>query len=573
MKTMMNNIYKIGLAISLVLAITSCNKDSEVANEGYGNEAIKFGSNITPMLRATDTDWETNDEIGVFAMQNGTNLSTATHRNKRYFTSNTNGIFFPKESSEAIKFDKQHDLDVIAYYPYNASVDNIYPIDVKDQKQLQKIDLLYSNELKGINSNTPKKDVKLHFRHQLAKVHFDIKGLTKGLKFSLKDFETEADFDLATGQISNRRNKADIEGHTSGTVCEAIIIPEGESKDFVFEANGFTYKFKATQTFESGKLYRYTLNLKGDGSMEILNPDATIDDWNDINGGDIDLNEGEGDPMPDKNVADITINDNDLAIVIDNTKAAQKTIHLETTGHWTINSSAEWVKTDVKQGTGSTNLTINIDENTGDKRTATLTITSVNELRATNKQHTITITQEGVAKTPDKERIELFNEGFSKLKAGNSYNKTKPFSEIYKEYVDNSDIEFSLTPDVKKAIRTSKNLDGHIWFTIGNEYTLEIKDIPTKGIKSDLSVKYRIGFQSPKNSNKEDIKVFIKDGNETKELHPKGPEFVKGNEMYPFEASAGDIKSDKISLIFKVSVMYKSNAGYRLNNIIIDGIK
>lgn len=566
----MYNLSKAALAAAVIITLVSCGKDVEIASEGFGNEPIEFSTNIRPMLRATDDSWDSSDEIGIFAMPSGADISNSDFKNKEYYTSTRNGIFFPKGKDQAVTFPKEGSLDIIAYYPFAQGIDKTFPINITDQSSLAKIDLLYADGLKNINAKTPKKDIKLTFRHQLTKLHFEVGGMTDGLSMSMKGFETEADFNLADGKIANIRSKKDIKAHIAGTVCEAIIIPGTTGRNFVFEANGMTYNFKYNQAFEPGKIYNFVINLKGDGRLEVISMNGDIADWDNIDGGDIDLNEGEGDSAEDENLPDITIDNNATNIAFSTSDQVEKIIKLHAEGAWTISSSADWLTTNPSKGEGSKDITIKAEANSGAKRTARLTISSVKSLRTTGKQITITVVQEG---RPEVQRIEFFKEGISKVKVNGS-TKRDLFSKVYKDFVDNPDLVFSLNPDSKNMIRSTKVFDGHFWFLGGTEYTFMIEDIPTNSVNNDVILTFIGTAHNIKLFKKENIKAFVIDGGEERPLTIEGKEFVKGNFFQPFTAKIGKIKSDKITIKFVIdTTKSEKNNGFRLDNIILDGIK
>jgi hypothetical protein len=96
---------------------------------------------------------------------------------------------------------------------------------------------------------------------------------------------TTANFSLVDGVISDVDNLDDISANVSadGTTAEAIVIPDdmsGKKIIISLPVGVLEYQFPPSTAFESGKRYSYQVNLKkNEGSMILIN--AGIDDWTD----------------------------------------------------------------------------------------------------------------------------------------------------------------------------------------------------------------------------------------------------------------------------------------------------
>lgn len=277
---------------SLVVAslfMVSCNDSKAPIRRG-----ISFKSNIqseinSSPLRAYDNQWEANDGIGVFMLRSGESLSNAGARlysNRQYTTTTggTNGIFtaangqtmfFPEDNSQAVDF--------IAYYPYNATLNNAQNIAINVATQ-PAIDLLWSNNLTGMKAGATQSELTLQFAHMLSTVRINIKDAAgvpiTNASIKIEGLSTTASFDLSDASISNI---ADVNAITLPTgKSDAIIIPETPTQAVILAViSGKTYKYEIPNntTFQRGKRTTFNLKIAQEGTLEIEGIGAVITDW------------------------------------------------------------------------------------------------------------------------------------------------------------------------------------------------------------------------------------------------------------------------------------------------------
>jgi hypothetical protein len=284
-------------ALSLFVMTSSCKKDLNGTNPT--GTAVKFSSAITGQIKtkALNNQWESTDAIGVF-MKNGTGLSNVLAANKKYATTG-DGTFAPATTDQAIFYPQDGStIDFMAYYPYKTSVSaNIYAVDLTNQTTQSAIDLLYTNNAVGLSKTST--NANLVFTHQLSKVEFTVKNgagvadLT-GLSTALAGLNTKADFNLATGTLSNASQAVDITAKTSTqnskVVSEAIILPtadaSGKVVTFTLPAGQFKLTLPANTKFEAGKRYTYEIELKNAAAVPVaVALTATITDWTTVPSG------------------------------------------------------------------------------------------------------------------------------------------------------------------------------------------------------------------------------------------------------------------------------------------------
>ena len=285
------------------LALMSCTNNDD-NSEWYGSEGIVFTTAI--QSRVSGNTWNANDEVGIYMMNAGSGIEAATAQNKKYIaqTNGTltaapgNGIYLPESGS----------VDFIAYYPYTTSVSgNKIAVNVSDQSKPAAIDLIYSNDTKGVAATTST-TISLGFTHQLTKVTLNVtKDETietlNGLGVNIKGVSTEGEFNLADGTLTatagtNNKDVAmyiDAQGTTA--TATAIILPTAASTDqtslnLTFNLNGqsFTHTISDASIFEKGTNVSFKAKLSiNNGKPVVTVGNATISNWTEKPGGDINV--------------------------------------------------------------------------------------------------------------------------------------------------------------------------------------------------------------------------------------------------------------------------------------------
>lgn len=238
----------------------------------------------------------------------GADLGAATAANKQ-FIADDRGTLTAAAADQALAYPEGA-VDFVAYYPYTASVtENKVAVDVKNQSKPEAIDLLYSNNATNVTASA--NAVNLGFKHQLATIRLNIKtqgiASTAGLTATLTGSKTAGSFNLADGSLAvTDASAADIAFtvNAAGTQAEAIVLPQNAANVKVkFTLNGKTVEQAlpaASATWAAGNRYAIDVTLKGESTGEIYVNfgQATITDWTDVPGGNInvDFNGGTVDP-------------------------------------------------------------------------------------------------------------------------------------------------------------------------------------------------------------------------------------------------------------------------------------
>lgn len=286
------------LATAAAAVTSSCQKAP--VSEQEITKAVTFSSTISNQVttKAAGANWESNDAIGVF-MKTGSGLSNVLASNKQYVTTKGDGNFNASSTTEEINYPADgSNVDFIAYYPYQTTItNNIYPVNVADQTQQNKIDLLYANNVTGANKNKP--NAQLQFGHKLSKVELTVAAGTgvsslSGLTVTYNGLNTTANFDLATGTLAAGANptaiKAKTTAGTSTTLAEAILLPvanvAGAKVEFKIGNETYTWTLPSSTTYEAGKKYSYNITLQEQaGNNAAIVASGNITDWTDVPSG------------------------------------------------------------------------------------------------------------------------------------------------------------------------------------------------------------------------------------------------------------------------------------------------
>lgn len=305
------NLLYMGALSALTLMSCTSNDDH---SEWYGSEGIVFTTAI--QSRVSGNAWNANDEVGIYMMNAGSEIGTATAQNKKYIAQANgtliaapgNGIYLPESGN----------VDFIAYYPYTTNVSgNKVTVNVSDQSNPAAIDLIYSNGTKGIEATTAT-TISLGFKHQLTKVTLNVskdetvESLNE-LNVNMKGVSTEGEFNLADGTLTaipNTNNKdiaMNVDAQGDNATVTAIILPSAASTEqsevtlaFTLEGETYTHTIADPSVFDEGSNVSFDANLSiNNGKPVVTVGAATIEDWTEKPGGDINVDfDGEGQPQP-----------------------------------------------------------------------------------------------------------------------------------------------------------------------------------------------------------------------------------------------------------------------------------
>ena len=248
------------ISVLLLALLLGCEKDTGTS----GSSPVCFYLSPEPSTRATDTEFEKGDAIGVFAAARDDESVPAQLHPSGNFADNKKYIFdgekfVPDGESNSI-FITSYPIDYYAYYPY-ATVDN--PLEftfhvAADQESLTESDLMYARNTDGSGKN----NIPLTFIHKLSKVVVPYSRENVGGAAGtavVNDAYTGCIMNLSTGEIRTLFDdgQQDIVMFKDGNAADvsfSAIFPEqtfSAADPFIIFDDSKEFKLSADRLFES----------------------------------------------------------------------------------------------------------------------------------------------------------------------------------------------------------------------------------------------------------------------------------------------------------------------------------
>ena len=275
---------KVMLALASCVLVASCNKNEEEMVQKQ--ESVSFTASMKTLSRATETNFEENDQIVVYAVKdegdetvlkssgNYANYVKYTYTGNK-FVNETSGIVRPTEFG----------VRYFAIYPAN-SVTSVpkFKFAIKTG-QLYSGQYTMSDLCTAVSDATMDKEVDLVFSHRLSHVVVNLEGDALGTgnaTVKLNNVNTGCDVDLNANTFTAYESRATVLCAENGTNSyKAIIVPqtiEAGSAFLTVTLNGKEYVLKASTDirFTSGKQQVFNVTIEKD---EIVSFTGNILPW------------------------------------------------------------------------------------------------------------------------------------------------------------------------------------------------------------------------------------------------------------------------------------------------------
>lgn len=392
----------VSLTSALTLLLVACSNISSRIRPADDSMTLQVVSEINT-LRAGETSWDAGDEIGIYVVGSDQLLTHANiyegANNLAYVTSMGDGRFSPVSGRE-LPLARGKKVDVISFYPHQ-SVGNEYKlkVDVRDQSKPSKLDLLYSNNARGVDAKSPKTN--LVFNHMMSQLQLTVLG-TDGLDFSTFSVKVdgvvgEGTFDLATGSFSSLGTATtEVLAHReSNSMYRVMLLPRQELSKLklTFEIGGksYTYGELPTRTMVGGVRERFTFQLSSTGVTLV---DSTIEVIDKGDEGTIDGVEIPSEIPVDKQIINLSATDSAPYAIAVSAESNEK---------WVASTSATFVHITAGSGMGAGVLNFYVDKNTSDtSRSAEIVVEGTSESStgvSVTRKTTIILNQAGADDT------------------------------------------------------------------------------------------------------------------------------------------------------------------------------
>ena len=267
---------RLTVILAAALALFSCAKQESVRPVQQGE--VRFSTNIqTYAVKATDTAFENNDQIGIFAgapisknnvkaVVTGTSLIPVTP------------IKWVPENNDLVEF--------VAYYPYAeaaAVADYSFAVEANQSAAANytKSDLMLAKTSSAPTENA----VELAFRHALSKVVITLTNSVPETTVSRVEFEgvaLSAKVNLSTGAVSELGEAGTITANAAGAAYQLILLPQSASpKVNVYLSNGLKYSYALASafTFKAGKKATAALVVNPQQEAGVVEFSFSVEDW------------------------------------------------------------------------------------------------------------------------------------------------------------------------------------------------------------------------------------------------------------------------------------------------------
>lgn len=263
---------------------------SEPSNPAQPTERMPIDIS-TSITRATETAFESGDQIGLFVVNRNADGTLAAlqpvgnHVDNMLYT--YSDVWTP--ATPVYWKDDRTCADFYMYYPYRNTVSSVsaMPFDVAaDQSTAsayKAADLLVGSTL---NVAPKKQAVGIVAKHVMSQVEIVLKagnGFTDAslasaeVSLRLNDMKTSATVDLSTAAVTATGTASSLTPYKDGGTYRAIVVPQKVDMGnlITVTVDGTDYNLKKAFTFTAGKCHTFTVTLAKTGS----GIDASIGAW------------------------------------------------------------------------------------------------------------------------------------------------------------------------------------------------------------------------------------------------------------------------------------------------------
>ena len=278
------NYRKLMLAMASAALVASCSSNGEEVRPDQKQESVSFTASMKTLSRATETSFEENDQIIVYAVKdegNGTELKASgnyanyvkyTYRGNKFV--NDQGIVRPTEFG----------VRYFAMYPNTITSVPTFRFNVKTAQGASG-QYTMSDLCTAVSDVTTAKEVNLIFSHRLSHVVVNLQGEALGTgtaTVKLNNVNTGCNVDLNANTFTAYESRSTVYCADNGTNSyKAIIVPqtiETGSPFLTVTLNGKEHTLKATSDINltSGKQQVFNLTINKD---EIVSFTGNILPW------------------------------------------------------------------------------------------------------------------------------------------------------------------------------------------------------------------------------------------------------------------------------------------------------
>lgn len=281
----------LSLVAATLVAVTSCGDNNEPQPVDNGREIVFSVVHPSQKSRVTDTNFETQDQIGVYMTASDASLQMSGNELNNELLTYNGSAWTP---ARRLYWD-EGEHNVYAYYPYVETIDDTqdYTFDLELDQSVdggyQKSDFLWAS---AKNVSASESAVTLKFSHILSKA---IVKLEKGADFEgelpsdcevyIHNTVPSASIDLSTGGTSKSiyGSTATVKARKISTseFC-AIVVPQNiESRRPLVEvvSRGVSYLMEGKMSFKQGYAHTLVVTLSKNPDQTKIEIGGTVGGW------------------------------------------------------------------------------------------------------------------------------------------------------------------------------------------------------------------------------------------------------------------------------------------------------
>lgn len=286
--------------LSILLAASACSESNTPMEDAAGQMTFSvLHPNQQKATRATDTAFETNDQVGLFITVKDTPLEVSGN-----YVNNATLTFNGSQWNPAKTiYWNEGTYDVFAYYPYTTSISSVddMPFSVAldqstegDETTLsgyEASDFLWATS-QGVSAGN--ESVSLQFKHRMSRLMIQ---LVKGADYEGNDLPENAEvyihntvpsatIDLSAGVVTRNMygSKQTIRAKSLGNQrYTAILVPQRlDNRQPLVEVimNGVSYLYESKFNFKTGIQHNVQLAISKDPEQIKIEVGGEIENWN-----------------------------------------------------------------------------------------------------------------------------------------------------------------------------------------------------------------------------------------------------------------------------------------------------
>lgn len=277
------------LGAAAIISSCSIEESPEVASS---NNEVKFLCQYDDQTRVTDTNFDTNDAIGVYMTAKDTPLQIGGNElNNEKFSYNGSAWTATRKV-----YWNEGEYDVYAYYPYASKVNDTedytfeLPADQSTDAGYSSADFVWASA-KGVKAS--ESPVTLKFAHRMSKAVIKLEKsadydgeIPSDCKVSVLSTATTASIDLSSGGVSKDSYSATntiTAKKISKAEYHAIVVPQNiESRRPLIEVEtqGVSYLMEGKISFKQGFAHTIVVTLSKNPSQTKIEIGGSIGGWN-----------------------------------------------------------------------------------------------------------------------------------------------------------------------------------------------------------------------------------------------------------------------------------------------------